>query len=197
MKQFATTAVCITMIVAAASNAQAGFIGQTFGLNTVSGNAINSFQGPATAGPNIEFLNVDSGLYTVDISDTNIRINFLQNYTFESTINPNFNGFQLFGLTPNVDFVPFDPYPISQSVGAGNNLSGYTVSLPGIDVIRFNFVDGGALTVTPQSVISVDFQFPQTTAVPEPSTLAIFGIGALGLVLGRRRLANGRRSRQQ
>jgi hypothetical protein len=130
--------------------------------------------GNKLVGAGVEVSNIGGGFGTMDISDTNIFIDFNQFNGF----NPQpFNGWKLTDLINNV------PAITGVSINAATNMVGF-----GLSNISFTadqiVVNWTGLSFNSNTVVSLD-----VSAVPEPSSYAMMlaGLGVMGFVARRRK----------
>jgi hypothetical protein len=126
-------------------------------------------------GPGIEIPNIVDNIASLDISDTNLRLNFGSNGNFGGGVP--FNGFILTDINGTIpDFA-------SITINSATTLAGFDSSRLFIDAntIRVNFV---GLPFQTNDILSLDI-----AAVPEPETVALLGLGLLGMTAVRRKSA--------
>lgn len=188
---------CLVLVLLAAGQARAGvlFDGQTVGYNYLFPTESSLFfnqdvtVGAGTELPTLYFGGNDIAL---DISDTNINIDFDSPVQWFAAA---FNGIKIFdryNVLPEFGSVTINP---------ATNLSGFTQSNITFDGNNI-FINWQGLTATSNSIVSLDVArlnpvvtdpviAAPTALVPEPASLAVLGIGAMSLVAGgwRRRRA--------
>lgn len=132
-------------------------------LSSPYGNADN---GDKLVGPGVEVSNVADNVATMDISDTNLYVD----YTVSTSWNPAvFNGFRItdtFGTIPDFTAVLINPV---------TNLVGFDSSRISFDADNI-WVNWQGLAFNPNTVVSLDLQ-----AAPEPGTLALMALGLFGV----------------
>jgi MYXO-CTERM domain-containing protein len=133
---------------------------------------------PVLVGAGIEVPSGISGRISVDISDASIVVTFLQNQLFTSS---SFNGF---GILDSALVVP----SITNFTVAGNTITGgFDSGRATFDADRL-FVNLESLNVKIGDTVSFSITASANTGTPEPASLAIWGLGALGLAaVGRAR----------
>jgi len=134
--------------------------------------------GPFVVGPGIEVTNVSDGRATLDISGSNIFIDFLNASNWGPA---DFNGWILSDQTDSLAAI------LGVSIDPSTNLGGFSlsnISFTG-DSITVNWQ---GLSFTESTVVSLNVAFGDT-AVPEASTWAmmLLGFGATGFALRRGR----------
>lgn len=183
---------CAVLLIVAAGQAQAGVIfdGKTIGYNYLFPTQASVFSNhdvTVGAGTELSALYTGSNVINLDISDTNIQIDYAE--FVQWTISP-FNGLRI-----------FDRYNVlpafgSATVNAATNLSGFTQANINFDENNI-FINWQGLTANANTIVSIDVtrQNPvvggfspavvgPAAVVPEPASLAVFGIGALSMVVG-------------
>lgn len=134
--------------------------------------------GPFVVGPGIEVTNVADGVATLDVSGSNIFIDFVSTSFWGTTT---FNGWVLSDETDNLAAI------LGVSIDPATNMSGFSlsnVSFTG-DAITVNWQ---GLSFTDSTVVSLNVDFGDTV-VPEASTWAmmLLGFGVAGFMLRRGR----------
>ncbi len=135
----------------------------------------NSDNGDKVVGAGIEVSNVAENIATMDISDTNIYIDFLSSSSW--TIST-FNGFKLTDTLNNIaNFT-------SVSINSATNMVGF--SLSNITVLADEiWVNWQGLSFDANTIVSLDLN---TSAVPVPAALFLFAPALLGFLGFRRKI---------
>jgi hypothetical protein len=158
------------------------FLGQTVNyqyffpdLSTPYANADN---GDDLVGPQTEVTNITDDLGTMDVSDTNLFVDF----TFPGTtffFSADFNGFRLSDANGTIDAFT------SVTINPQTNMAGFDSSR-----ISFNadqiFVNWQGLSFDTDTVVSLDVN-GAPAQVPEPATLALAALALFGVGLARRK----------
>lgn len=124
-------------------------------------------------GPGIEIPNIVDNIASLNISDTNLLLKFGSNGNFGGNVS--FNGFILTDVNGTIpDFT-------SVTINALSTLAGFDSSRIFFDAntIRINFV---GLPFGTNNILSLD-----VAVVPEPTTIALLGLGLLGVTASRRK----------
>jgi len=184
----------VATLLVAATPANASLIGASLdGSFTPSGgSSINQFASPAIVGPGSEF----SGSYTdvfeqiwdidVDFGDASMTVGFTERtragggniYSGGPVLSLSFSG------SPDLGSLAFQSYACTSpsyscgTFGGGPNISSFGYA-GGVLTFGFNALRSGETYVFAG----------RPTAVSEPATLALFGLGMLGIFFGRRRSA--------
>jgi hypothetical protein len=177
-----SSALFFALGLGAASLANAGFIGKTVTGQHLFPDLATVFEtSDATVGAGTEF-SMLGGLYTVDVSDTNLVFNiFGQGYSFTPAT---FNGFHLFDTNGTIDAI------VNVTIDS-SNLAGFDPSRISFDANNI-WVNFQSLSLDPASTVSLNVAFattqpPNPNPTPEPATLALLGLGLAGLGAMRRK----------
>jgi hypothetical protein len=173
-------AACVAVLGALPAQASPLMLGQTVeyqyffpNLSSPYGNASN---GNYVVGAGVEVANVADGRATLDISDTNLYIDYLNS----SGWNPaSFNGFRItdiFGTIPSFTGV---------TINAATNMVGFDASRITFDADHI-WVNWQGLNFNADTVVSLDVN---GGSVPDAgSTLLLLGMGLAGLRAWKQRL---------
>jgi hypothetical protein len=135
----------------------------------------NADNGNKLGGPGIEVTNVADNRVTMDISDTNIFVGYLNTAAWNAAA---FNGFvitDVFGTIPDFTSVLLNP----------------STNLAGLDASRISFdanhiwVNWQGLSFSSENAVSLDVE--AGPAVPEPTSLVLLASGLMGLRAARNR----------
>lgn len=175
---------CAVLLFVAAGQAHAGvmFDGKTVGYTYLyPGQASLFYEQDVNVGAGAELTTLYpySNDITLDISDTNIRIDY---NAFVQWATAPFNGIRIFDK--------YDVLPAfgTVTVNGQTNMGGFSQSNVTFDENSI-FINWQGLTAYADTVVSVDVTaldpvIGVPSAVPEPATLAIFGVGTLGMAIG-------------
>ena len=134
--------------------------------------------GSFAVGPGLEVPNVADGVATLDVSGSNILVDYTQSSVWGGLA---FNGWILSDQTDSLAAI------LGVTIDPSTNLAGFSLSNISFTDNSIT-VDWRGLSFTDVTVVSLNVSFGDT-AVPEPSTWAmmLIGFGAAGLVLRRGR----------
>ena len=140
--------------------------------------------GNKLVGAGVEVSNIVDGYGIMNISDTNLYVDFTGESFFTIATGDTFNGFRItdiFGAIPSFTSV---------SINAATNMVGFDASAITFDADHI-WVNWISLGFNANTVVSLDINSVPNSdpgSIPEPSTLAIWGIlGGLGMIAARRR----------
>ena len=167
------------LLVSGTANAQS-FDGATLNYQYYFPNSASPYggadNGPFVAGAGVEVTNIADGMGTLDISGSNILVDFSSDSAFNGAA---FNGWVLTDETDSLTAI------LGVTINPATNMAGFSLSNLSWtgDSISVNWQ---GLGFNPGTFVSLDVSFGQT-AVPEPSTWAmmLFGFGAAGVSLRR------------
>lgn len=180
---------CFTVATAFSTMNHAAVLdGQTLGYaynyptvgNAYPLNGPPPYPSTVVVGPGIEVPNIADNIASLDISDTNLLLNFGSNGSFGGNVP--FNGFVLTdinGIVPDFSSV---------TINAETTLAGFDSSRIFVDAntIRVNFV---GLNFSANDIVSLE-----VAAVPEPATVGLLSLGILGLTASRRKSLKSKKS---
>ena len=116
------------------------------------------------------------GYASLDISDANLFVAFRNSATFSAT---SFNGFQISDVFNMIDDFT------SVTINGATNMGGLDSSRITFDANNI-YVNWQGLSFNPDTTVSIDVNGGMTS-VPEPGTIALLGMGLMGLAFLRRR----------
>ncbi len=188
-----TYLLALATVASAASLSHAAVLdGQTIGYNYLFpsvGDVIYD-PGPIVVGPGVELpalYSVFSDVATADFSDTNILFDY---YTNANWATGSFNGFRVWDINGVI------PAFTSVTVNPATNMVGFSAANITFDADNI-YVNWQGLAMNPSTIVSLDINGGggSVGSVPEPTSIALLGMGGIGLVLARtrRRTANMRR----
>lgn len=140
----------------------------------ITSNYSNAANGNYVVGPGVEVSNISDGRGTMDISDTNLYVDFSN----QSAWNGNtFNGFEIIDIFGTIDAFT------GVSINAVSNLAGFDASRITFDADHI-WVNWQGLQFDANTVLSLDINGGK---VPEPSSMALLGLAFAGLAGSLRR----------
>ena len=174
------TFVAATGLVGSVSTAQAAplLLGQTveyqYLFNTINTNYGNAANGNYVVGAGVEVNNIADGRGTLDISDTNLFVDYANASSWNGAA---FNGFRITDINGTI------PGFTGVTINAATNLVGFDASRISFDADHI-WVNWQGLAFNANTVVSLDLQ--GAAAVPEPTSMLLLGSG-LAFVARRRR----------
>lgn len=125
----------------------------------------------------VEVSNIAASVGTLDISDTNLFVSFTKNAYFTEA---SFSGFLIADVNNAIDAFT------SVNINALTNMVGFDASRISFDENHI-WVNWQNLAFTSSTVVSLDVNGRGRQEVPEAASLALIGLGLVGLTATRRR----------
>lgn len=172
MKSLVAAGFAAAALVAAPAAHSAPFWGETVNYTyyfPTSGNTYGySDNGNVVVGAGVEVANMVDNVASMDISDTNIRVDFRADSNFVGSA---FNGWVLTDVLSSIDAFT------SVTIDAITNMAGFSSSNISFDAdhIRVNWQ---GLSFNRDTVVSLTVN--SGSKIPEPSALILMGLGLLG-----------------
>lgn len=161
--------------VAQASLLSGNTVRYQYHFPTITTNYSNAANGNYVVGAGIEVSNVADNTATLDLSDTNLYVDFATSGGWTSTT---FNGFEIFDVLSGIDAFT------GVSINSATNLAGFNASRISFDADHI-WVNWQGLNFEANTVVSLDISGGNN--VPEPESLALVCLALAGLRLTRRK----------